>query len=68
MDHHCPWINNCVGQLNHRFFFQFMFWIWCGCLYVAGLSLAPFLRMRHAHSDIRAHKITPADLSFQGVR
>ncbi|XP_071748011.1 palmitoyltransferase ZDHHC6 isoform X3 [Lepeophtheirus salmonis] len=25
MDHHCPWINNCVGHINHGHFISFLF-------------------------------------------
>jgi palmitoyltransferase len=41
-DHHCPWINNCVGHLNHRYFFQFCFFLTLGSFYVATLGFKEF--------------------------
>lgn len=32
-DHHCPWINNCVGGNNHKYFFLFLIFIWLEILF-----------------------------------
>lgn len=33
MDHHCPWVNNCIGHCNYGHFIRFLFFVDVACSY-----------------------------------
>ncbi|XP_056626843.1 palmitoyltransferase ZDHHC16B isoform X2 [Triplophysa dalaica] len=57
MDHHCPWLNNCVGHFNHRYFFSFCMYMTMGCIYCSMSAKEMFLQ---AYNAVESYYQTPA--------
>lgn len=44
MDHHCPWINNCVGERNQKYFIQFLVYVGVLAVYAIALVIISWVR------------------------
>mmetsp|Transcript_32833 Transcript_32833/g.43283 ORF Transcript_32833/g.43283 Transcript_32833/m.43283 type:complete len:104 (+) Transcript_32833:369-680(+) len=57
MDHHCPWINNCVGHRNMKYFLQFLVSIMVSSAMLCCFCFLSFYNLLQA-KDTRHHMET----------
>mmetsp|Transcript_25468 Transcript_25468/g.77360 ORF Transcript_25468/g.77360 Transcript_25468/m.77360 type:complete len:346 (-) Transcript_25468:281-1318(-) len=63
-DHHCPWMGQCIGRRNYRYFFGFVVSVCTLCLYTAAVSA---FALERALSKVPSGVRLPVDRLGQAV-